>query len=730
MKPLHSLAISLGIFGLGIFCGQQFFSPESETVVTPTPNKMSERARTAFVSSVEPLDPSSLTSIDGFLSLVDHHDLFSTANRLRDALSQLSASEVEDHLIELDSTSTKDPHYHTVRNSLINHLIEKAPYRAFDYLNKRTDPASAGPLSNTIRRIARTDFSQALSLFSELKTPNAKQSALQALTKIAADSSPEFLGELLAIAEEEKASVITPIPFGHYSHYGNFRASDFSYGSWGCSNFHLPVQTNGILTELAKNDLAAAQQHALSMTHVSDRQQALSSIALGLAQEDAEAALAWARSLNSSENPQHHITTVIQHIATKDPRKASQLIEEMTNLNLKNSLLNQIASQWIEQDQASGLQWIKSLPSSQQKTQALSTAIRQIANQDPVNAIGMLDQLSGAIRLQTATSLIISWSNQDFKSAKEWLLRNEDPQIINASLPGIIPHWAKDDPQGAANFLADLPNSQVNNNFHHSLATQWTNSDPEAALAWAKQLKNPESTLGSVYSTWVNRNPDQVIELLAIETDTDQRSIMVNSLASTLLTRDPEAGMAWIQSLPAEEQLSAANSAIGTLSYQNTTMAADVFNLALANIAHDEEKIPQLDSSAQNIARYWSQFEPTAAAEWASTLPESHRSNVYGQITENWIQHDPVAVTEWIQEMPLNNSRDAATQKLVNSISSIDPDTAFEWAETISDETERHNTIRNLIYRWENSNPEAARSAVEAANITEKQRERLLRRFD
>lgn len=66
---------------------------------------------------------------------------------------------------------------------------------------------------------------------------------------------------------------------------------------------------------------------------------------------------------------------------------------------------------------------------------------------------------------------------------------------------------------------------------------------------------------------------------------------------------------------------------------------------------------------------------------------------------------------------------------LVDPSSSFDPAAAFDWAVTISDDSTRYSAVQNTLNQWKSTDPDAARQAVAAANLTQEQRERLLRQL-
>ena len=71
------------------------------------------------------------------------------------------------------------------------------------------------------------------------------------------------------------------------------------------------------------------------------------------------------------------------------------------------------------------------------------------------------------------------------------------------------------------------------------------------------------------------------------------------------------------------------------------------------------------------------------------------------------------------------SSRDAAIQPLVSHVRSSDPNTAFAWAGSISDENDRLNELRQTLKSWRGSDLQGARAAFDTAELSSKERESL-----
>jgi len=252
----------------------------------------------------------------------------------------------------------------------------------------------------------------------------------------------------------------------------------------------------------------------------------------------------------------------------------------------------------------------------------------------------------------------------------------------------------ENDLQRVADFLKNAPTNPYHENYVIQLAERWGGTDPAAALAWAKEFDDPSATIDRIYQSWARKDPKAVARLLPSQPDSPLRQTMVRAVFFGMANQDPNAAISWIDSLPGRERIPTSISAISGLSRMHPSKAAELFDQTISNESLTKEQQKSLTYSPRLIA-----------AEWSET--------------------DPKATAQWINELPEGKGRDAATSSLVKNVVKIDPDSAFEWAETIVDPMVRKEATRQVIYDWGLSDPEAAREALDRSKLTDAQRARL-----
>ena len=66
---------------------------------------------------------------------------------------------------------------------------------------------------------------------------------------------------------------------------------------------------------------------------------------------------------------------------------------------------------------------------------------------------------------------------------------------------------------------------------------------------------------------------------------------------------------------------------------------------------------------------------------------------------------------------------------MVHAKSNSDPATAFAWAATIGDNSRRVSLLSSVVQQWKDSDPDKARAAVQQADLTSTERDRLLKQL-
>jgi hypothetical protein len=248
----------------------------------------------------------------------------------------------------------------------------------------------------------------------------------------------------------------------------------------------------------------------------------------------------------------------------------------------------------------------------------------------------------------------------------EWASAQTDPAKRERSMGGVISSWSDSDPTAAANFASSIENNFERNRVLEVAARRWASQDTAAAMEWARGLPGADR----------QRATESILREVA-EYDPGRAATMYEELTATLPPK--------------------------------------------SRTAHEYRRM------AEEIASVWSSTSPQEAANWAMELPESGevRRAAIGNVAERWLKIDSMAAGEWILQLPPGNVRDAAAERVVGSTVQSDPATAFDWANSLSDEGHSTGLMREVLHRWNSTDPASARAALDTASVSFEQRREL-----
>ena len=297
--------------------------------------------------------------------------------------------------------------------------------------------------------------------------------------------------------------------------------------------------------------------------------------------------------------------------------------------------------------------------------------------------------------------------------------------------PTILQGWASTDPENAAKYFAEHPREfammgmgpmgggRNGGSGASVIAAEWAKSNPEAALAWAQTLKgnDKDQAISSVVREIAMTNPQKAVQLAATM-EGEAKTSAYESIASQWGAKNFSEAEAWIKSLPAEEQDTAMASAIRSLANQDPQAAST----KIAAMADGDAK----NRAIGEVVDTWSRENPKAAAAWLSSQSAEASGRAMRELMGNWARQDDAGALSYLTAQPAGEARDQATQAYVWSNRSSDPKSVMTLAESIADEGDRQRAVGVAAMQWMQSDPEAAKAYIASSTtISDEAKQRL-----
>ncbi|MCX6894126.1 MAG: hypothetical protein NTZ16_01170, partial [Verrucomicrobia bacterium] len=178
--------------------------------------------------------------------------------------------------------------------------------------------------------------------------------------------------------------------------------------------------------------------------------------------------------------------------------------------NAQWSMRSSLLARWGEEDPQAALAWANSQPAGNKRDSAVASAVRGWANKDPDAALAWADKLPrGARRNNAIDTVLRAMAVTNPQTAFE-KLKDSVPNWRSGygASYDIFSSWAAIDPSGAAAKATELSGSARIRAFGN-IAASYVGQDPQAAMAWANSLGNrsdKQNAMRSALESWAQND--------------------------------------------------------------------------------------------------------------------------------------------------------------------------------------------------------------------------------
>ncbi|MGC3991353.1 MAG: hypothetical protein QM796_17055 [Chthoniobacteraceae bacterium] len=283
--------------------------------------------------------------------------------------------------------------------------------------------------------------------------------------------------------------------------------------------------------------------------------------------------------------------------------------------------------------------------------------------------------------------------------------------------------WAATDPQAALDYTRHHFDPRHRSAFLASLLCAWAGREPQAAWQWVKtSLPGDHTQYDAVLFTIGKTNPDlawqDAVEGKAQIGQKRDISPYVSALRGIIYSGGYEKAAALIDSLslPADEQKYDLTSVLGGEWARFDPQQAAQW---IENEPGDANSFDR-QQTLVSLGVSWAQRDPRAAADFAAQLPPGvARQNMLAVALNGWATNHPDEAAQWLNQYPSDPDLDYVVRSLATSPKVIDasPDQALAWANSMTDDDLRLQTLKIIVDRWMTTNYAAAKAYVQNANL-------------
>jgi hypothetical protein len=203
------------------------------------------------------------------------------------------------------------------------------------------------------------------------------------------------------------------------------------------------------------------------------------------------------------------MTGIIRGIAATDPTRATLLLTEMPRSFERGQALDAVLPELLRQGADATKNWIANLSDDSLRNGAMSRAVDRLAEIDPAGTAAWLLSDSGDARKESLDNVYSAWVQKDKQQALSSLAALPTGQDRANALLGAIRNVATENPSEAISLMNRYPNevsdTVVRNYVWHSFGT-----DPSAAISQIGRItdeRDRNRTYARTIGVWMERDP-------------------------------------------------------------------------------------------------------------------------------------------------------------------------------------------------------------------------------
>jgi len=476
-----------------------------------------------------------------------------------------------------------------------------------------------------------------------------------------------------------------------------------------------------------------------------------------LADESPAAAIRYVESLGSTSEQYEQFGWLAQHLSRNgqvEPASIAELIQSRTSRQIFEQSLMAYGAQ---RDPESALQQYLSGPKNGRTQNQAYVAFQQLAQQDPEKAIEYLDKMpSGDTRQRLVTIAAAALAKTDPRMALEWARQNDssnrqtalmsvvaqiaqsdpqlalteaqsisNPQMRGQAISNVLLIAAQTDPARAAQALETINDKESRRAVLGQLGASWAQTDFEGAVAWVSSLPADDQRIAmtSMGRNLVHDNVDAAIELLERFPSTDSTRLRTQIAQSLAQHRSIESAQSFISQYKGTADYGKLQVAVVSSAASTDPVRA----MQLAKSVEDDRARDQLYASivGQQAAR-----DPQQALRWMESISSPQaRSQAVSQIAQSWYSQDPTAAESWVQSLPRGAARDDAIFA-TSALQRRSPGEQLDLIRTIDDESKRKQAMIFYAQRVGRSDPAEAERILMELDFTDAEREQYRKAFE
>lgn len=260
-----------------------------------------------------------------------------------------------------------------------------------------------------------------------------------------------------------------------------------------------------LLSAWAKADPLSALTYAKENT---GSRFATNTILSSWASSDPEAAIRWAETNHEGDGANPYLAGIIRSLAGTDSARATQLLTGMPRSVERGEALDALLPHLLRQGGETARSWIEGLGDPVLRDGAMSRVAEQLAATDPAGTAAWLVANPGEASQRRMDDVYSQWARKDEQAAIGSLASLPSGDNRSNALRGVISSVASKDPQAAVTIMNRFPND-VNDRVVQNFVWHSFRSDPSVAVNQISRIgdqREREQMYRRTMDAWMDRD--------------------------------------------------------------------------------------------------------------------------------------------------------------------------------------------------------------------------------
>ncbi|MCF3652467.1 hypothetical protein [Synoicihabitans lomoniglobus] len=254
--------------------------------------------------------------------------------------------------------------------------------------------------------------------------------------------------------------------------------------------------------------------------------------------------------------------------------------------------------------------------------------------------------------------------------------------------------WLRQDPRNAVAQVSGKLEGRSRARVLSSLARVWAGADPQAALAWVQTLPTQEqgSLISTVLGRWARRDPQAAAAATLHPALAAYSDQSLRSVITSWANVDPDSALTWLVAQPVEHRRGEIMGGVLGQLFELTPDAAIRF------LENHPEELPHLPERAAQSLGALAKIHPQKAFDFAQQLPAGRKQNqAMHRILGVIAQSDPALALRLVDEPASINVRHSAMAQIMGQIAQQDPETAIAAVQALPSSVERDQALMGIV---------------------------------